>query len=122
MAQQSFSLSHKPTVWQTIPVLEFLQQSGENMAVHLKFSGLENAIYTGLKNLQKWYWKANDTDVYLICLTFDPNWKLTYTEEKWDPEFFQAGHLRLESIFNTYTAQMQVLNWNYHITDCGFII
>ncbi len=57
-----------PTVWQTIPVLEFLQQSWERMADAPKFRELEDAIYGGLANVRKWYNKTDDTDVYFICL------------------------------------------------------
>jgi hypothetical protein len=57
-----------PTVWQAIPVLEFLQQSWENMAAHEKFSSITHALEAGLKNLKKWSQKTDDTDVYFICL------------------------------------------------------
>jgi hypothetical protein len=67
-AKQSFSSAHEPTVWRTIPVLEFLLQSWENMADHPKFSEVEHAICKGLKNIDKWYCKVNDTDAYFICL------------------------------------------------------
>lgn len=67
-AQQTFSSSRNPTVWRTIPVLEFLQQSWENMANLPKFSQMKGAIANGLSNLQKWYRKADDTDAYFICL------------------------------------------------------
>jgi hypothetical protein len=67
-AQQSFSRSHEPAVWRTIPVLEFLQQSWENMAGTAKFSELQDAIEAGLENLRKWYRRTDDTDVYFICL------------------------------------------------------
>jgi hypothetical protein len=67
-AQQSFSKSQEPTVWRTIPILEFLQQSWENMANSSKFVDVRDAIRTGLENLAKWYYKTDDTDVYFICL------------------------------------------------------
>src|SRR4051794_9322814 len=67
-AQQSFSLSQEPTVWWTIPVLEFLQQSWENMAAVPRFGELAGAIHNGLENLEKWYRKTDDTNVYFICL------------------------------------------------------
>ena len=63
-----FSALRYPTVWQAIPVLEFLQESWTNMAVHPKFSELSGAIEAGLQNLNKWYRKTDDTDVYFICL------------------------------------------------------
>lgn len=67
-AKQTFSSAHDPTVWRTIPVLEFLLQSWENMANLPKFSEIEPAIRKGLENINKWYRKVNDTDAYFICL------------------------------------------------------
>ena len=38
------------------------------MAELPKFSEVEYAIRKGLKNIDKWYRKVNDTDAYFICL------------------------------------------------------
>ena len=67
-AKQTFSSSREPTVWRTIPVLEFLLQSWENMADLPKFAEVEHAIHKGLENTIKWYRKVDDTDAYFICL------------------------------------------------------
>jgi hypothetical protein len=67
-AQQSFSATREPTVWRTIPVLEYLQETLQNMAGSSKFSSLSTAIEAGIENLRKWYGKTDDTDVYFICL------------------------------------------------------
>ena len=67
-AQQSFSATCEPTVWRTIPVLEYLQETWQNMARSSKFDSLTWAIDAGLDNLCKWYRKVDDTDVYFICL------------------------------------------------------
>ena len=67
-AKQTFSSAREPTVWRTIPVLEFLLQSWENMADLPKFSEVEHAIRKGLENIDKWYRKVNDTDAFFICL------------------------------------------------------
>jgi hypothetical protein len=67
-AQQSFSASKDPTVWHAIPVLEFLQELWENMANHPKFYDIEESIRVGLQNLQKWYRRIDDMNVYFICL------------------------------------------------------
>ena len=68
MAQQSFSNSQDPVAWQTIPVLEFLQQTWVNTASMLKFAELKNTIHSSLDNMNKWYQKTEDTDAYFICL------------------------------------------------------
>lgn len=67
-ATQSFLSSTHPTVWRTIPVLEFLHQSWTNMAANKKFVHIADALDAGLKNLDKWTQKTDDTDVYFICL------------------------------------------------------
>jgi hypothetical protein len=54
-----------------IPILEFLQQSWENMASTSKFVDIKDAIHAGMANLAKWYRKTEDTDVYFICLGKD---------------------------------------------------
>jgi len=38
------------------------------MARSSKFSAMENTILLGLNNVEKWYRKTDDTDVYFICL------------------------------------------------------
>ncbi|KAL0958654.1 hypothetical protein HGRIS_014979 [Hohenbuehelia grisea] len=67
-ATQTFSSARDPTVWRTIPVLEFLQQSWENMSHLPRFRDLASAINAGLNNLRKWYNKVDDSDAYFICL------------------------------------------------------
>lgn len=67
-AQQTFSSSTDPTVFRTIPVLEFMQEAWENMARVPKFQDFKPALEAGLDNLRKWYRKVNETDVYFICL------------------------------------------------------
>ncbi|KAG2063186.1 hypothetical protein BDR04DRAFT_1123431, partial [Suillus decipiens] len=71
-ATQSFSSLKDPTVWQAIPVLEFLQQSWENMAAHKKFS------------------------------TLDPNYKLEYAQSQWKSDAFDEGVGKLKAMFDQY--------------------
>jgi len=101
-AKQTFSSAREPTVWRTIPVLEFLLQSWENMAELPRFSEVEHAIQKGLENINKWYRKVNDTDAYFICLALDPTIKTAYAEEKWQRKFYRAGIQRLEEVFDAY--------------------
>ncbi|KAG1811121.1 uncharacterized protein BJ212DRAFT_1278098, partial [Suillus subaureus] len=67
-ATQTFSSSCNPSVWQMIPVLEFLQKSWENMAKLPQFSKVSDAIQKALENVVKWYHKTKDTNIYFICL------------------------------------------------------
>ncbi|KAG1852964.1 hypothetical protein C8R48DRAFT_676025 [Suillus tomentosus] len=90
-AQQSFSPTHEPTVWRTIPVLEYLQETLQNMADSTKFSHFSTAIEAGVSNLSKWYGKTDDMDMYFICLALDPNYKVAYAKDKWAHCFFETG-------------------------------
>ncbi|KAF5378616.1 hypothetical protein D9615_007187 [Tricholomella constricta] len=101
-AKQTFSSSREPTVFRTIPVLEFLQESWENMADLPRFYEVEDALRKGLANLEKRYRKVSDVDAYFICLVLDPNIKTAYTEDKWKPKFHKAGMKRLGEVFDGY--------------------
>ena len=81
-----------------------------------KFSEVEHTIHKGLGNIDKWYYKVNDTDAYFICLgtlvfssrshlflllplkALDLTIKTAYAEEKWQAEFYEAGLQRLEEV------------------------
>ncbi|OAX30480.1 hypothetical protein K503DRAFT_807226, partial [Rhizopogon vinicolor AM-OR11-026] len=103
-ATQSFSSSKDPTVWRAIPVLEFLQQSWQNMVADEKFSSIAGGLQAGLENLGKWSRKTDETDVYFICLALDPNYKLEYARSQWDPDAFEDGRGKLEAMFDKYHA------------------
>ncbi|KAJ6599600.1 hypothetical protein B0H10DRAFT_720541 [Mycena sp. CBHHK59/15] len=95
--QQSFSSARFPTVWRTLPLLEFLQQSWRNMAATDKFADMRDSINCGLENLEKWYRKTNDSDVYFICLALDPNYKTEYAEHQWAPDAFIDGMTKFKA-------------------------
>jgi hypothetical protein len=112
-------MANVPTLSRTIPVLEFLQQTWENMADEGKFHEVSDAIRAATANLNKWYRKVDDTDAYFIalgsylfiCITLshpalalDPNYKLAYAEAKWDPEFFRQGVERLEQVVRMHAS------------------
>ncbi|KAG1792926.1 ribonuclease H-like domain-containing protein [Suillus plorans] len=103
-ATQSFSSAKNPTVWRAIPVLEFLQQSWQNMADDEKFSSIADALQAGLENLGKWSRKTDETDMYFICLALDPNYKLEYARAQWDADAFDEGKKKLEAAFDYYHA------------------
>ncbi|KAG2341707.1 hypothetical protein BDR05DRAFT_834915, partial [Suillus weaverae] len=83
-AQQSFSATREPTVWHAIPVLEFLQQTWQNMAKSSKFADFSTTIESGIDNLHKWYHKIDETD------------------SKWEPHNFEKGMRRLQIVFDRY--------------------
>jgi len=105
-----------------IPVLEFLQESWQNMAVDKKFSSIAHGLQAGLENLGKWSQKTDETDVYFICLgaspsrflfklicllillvtALNPNYKLEYAHSQWDSEASDNGMRKLEAIVSTH--------------------
>ncbi|KAK6971364.1 ribonuclease H-like domain-containing protein [Favolaschia claudopus] len=100
--QQSFSSARHPTVWRTLPLLEALAETWRNMAATERFADMRDAIYAGLENVEKWYAKTDDTDVYFICLALDPNIKTAYAQDSWNSEAYEEGLTKLESVFDTY--------------------
>jgi hypothetical protein len=67
-AQMSFASEHHPSVSFTIPFLEFLQTRWETLLDDPEFEPVHHGIQAGLENLNKWYRKLDDTDVYFVCL------------------------------------------------------
>ncbi|KAF7363239.1 Dimer-Tnp-hAT domain-containing protein [Mycena venus] len=100
--QQSFSSAKFPTVWRTLPLFEFLQQSWRNMAATAKFADMKDSIDRGLENLEKWYRKTEESDVYFICLALDPNYKTEYAEHQWDSEAFIHAMEKFKAKFDLY--------------------
>jgi hypothetical protein len=100
--------------------MEFLQQMWGTMAKAAKFNELVDVIEAGLENMDKWYRKTKDTNVYFICLgksdhyfdtyifqssftALNPNWKLTYAKEKWNEEAYNVGHEQLIKVVSLLT-------------------
>ncbi|KAJ7022699.1 hypothetical protein C8F04DRAFT_1310168 [Mycena alexandri] len=100
--QQSFSSAKHPTVWRTLPLLEALAETWANMAATEKFAPMRDSINAGLENLEKWYGKTDDTNVYFVCLALDPNFKTAYAEESWNSAAFEEGTTKFESVFDAY--------------------
>ncbi|KAG1804667.1 uncharacterized protein BJ212DRAFT_1241964, partial [Suillus subaureus] len=98
MAQQSFSSAKHLTAWKTIPTLECLTVRWRSMADDLQYLLIADVIEAGLKNVDKYFKKTSQSDVYFICLVLDPNYKLTYVEGWWDFEDVADGRACLEAV------------------------
>ncbi|KAJ7889429.1 hypothetical protein B0H13DRAFT_1888051 [Mycena leptocephala] len=85
--------------WSKIGKMHEVLQSWRNMD---RFSDMKDSVNCGLENLEKWYRKTNDTDVYFICLALDPNYKTEYAEHQWDREPFINGMDKLKAKFDSY--------------------
>ncbi|KAG2755212.1 hypothetical protein P692DRAFT_20717641, partial [Suillus brevipes Sb2] len=75
------------------------QQS--SMALDPQYLPIADAIKAGLKNVDKYFKKTSQSDVYFICLVLDPNYKLAYVEGRWDSEDVAGGRARLEAVVST---------------------
>ncbi|KAK6977807.1 hypothetical protein R3P38DRAFT_2805271 [Favolaschia claudopus] len=81
---------------------EAMAETWRNMAATERFADMRESILAGLDNLEKWYGKTDDTDVYFICLALDPNIKTAYTQESWNSESHEEGLAKLESLYDSY--------------------
>ncbi|KAJ7808949.1 hypothetical protein B0H14DRAFT_2577512 [Mycena olivaceomarginata] len=68
------------------------------MAATKIFRGMKDSINAGLANLEKWYSKTDDTDVYFICLALDPNFKTAYAEASWNSIAYEEGLAEFEMV------------------------
>ncbi|KAG2037026.1 hypothetical protein BDR03DRAFT_1011154 [Suillus americanus] len=72
------------------------------MANDPQYALIADAIKHGLKNVDKYYKKTSDSNVYFICLVLDPNYKLAYVEDRWDTQDIADGRAHLEALFDEY--------------------
>lgn len=67
-ACQSFSFSLRPSLYRTIPILEYVQTQWETMADDERFDSVKEPILKGLDNFNKWYRHTDDSDAYFVTL------------------------------------------------------
>ncbi|KAG2032085.1 hypothetical protein BDR03DRAFT_1015558 [Suillus americanus] len=72
------------------------------MAGNPEYAVIADAIRKGLKNVEKYYQKASDSDIYFICLVLDPNYKLAYVKRRWTGTKVANGSARLQVVFDKY--------------------
>ena len=66
--QQTFSSLQDPTVWFSLPILEYLQEQWTSMESAPKSEDVSSAISMALENVNKWYCEVDESDNYYICL------------------------------------------------------
>ncbi|KAG1819092.1 uncharacterized protein BJ212DRAFT_1235576, partial [Suillus subaureus] len=67
-----------------------------SMADDLQYLPIADAIEARLKNVDKYFKKTSQLNVYFICLVLDPNYKLAYVEGQWDFKDVADGRAHLE--------------------------
>ena len=65
---QSFSTTNRPSLSHSIPVLEFLLQSWEELHDTPEYESLSGHLQAGLDNLGKWYRHTDESDAYFITM------------------------------------------------------
>ena len=68
-AQQTFSHVADPTIYHTLPVLEYLQEQWSSMVNVTRFASIAPTIQAGLDNLNKWYNKTEHTNAHIMYLS-----------------------------------------------------
>jgi hypothetical protein len=58
--------------------MELIQDKWENMLHNFDYENLKGAITAGLENIRKWYWRMDDTNVYIMCMALNPVIKLVF--------------------------------------------
>ena len=108
--------AHKTsTIHMVFPLIEKVQSDWENHCLNPVYAPVKHALEAGLKNMSKWYRKADDTLIYFIShgmytcfwlknmiyvwqLVLDPTRKLSYLDAAWEPEWVEAGKNRMKEI------------------------
>jgi hypothetical protein len=99
------------------PLIEKVQSGWESRVLNPSYAPVKHALEAGLKNMNKWYRKADDTSIYFIShgmfsicflvanyviyvwqLVLDPTRKLTYLDAAWESAWVEAGKKRMKEI------------------------
>ncbi|KAI1795273.1 ribonuclease H-like domain-containing protein, partial [Ganoderma leucocontextum] len=90
---QMFSSDKAPTLHRVIPALEALCTKWEKKLADPKYAVFHPALRAGLKKLNKYYAKLDNSDVYILALLLHPYYKLRYIEKKWGGEAEQQDEI-----------------------------
>lgn len=71
-AHGELSAEKAPTCYKVFPLLEMLQSKWEELLENERYEPVYEALAAGLKNMAKWYRKADDTSIYFISHGEDP--------------------------------------------------
>ncbi|KAF8622966.1 hypothetical protein AX15_006605, partial [Amanita polypyramis BW_CC] len=83
--------STMPTCFKVFLLLEMLQSQWEDFLQDEAYEPVHPALEAGLKNMQKWYCKTDDTSIYFISHMLDPTCKLTYINIAWDDNYIEMN-------------------------------
>ena len=93
-----------------------LQSKWEALCDDDEYAPIKHAIEAGLKNMKKWYQKADETSIYFVShgmyiishvlalltnalrLVLDPRYKLSYLNKAWGSELVEKGMATMRKI------------------------
>ena len=96
-------------------MLELLMSEWEDLLDDVEYEPVHDALKAGISLLEKYYRRADDTDVYFIAhgkflslrsdyrlnlLVLDPVLKLEYLNATWDQEYLDKGMEQLKAQVN----------------------
>ena len=65
-AHGKLSAEKAPTCYKVFPLVEMLQSKWDDLSESEWYEPVYEALAAGLKNMAKWYCKADDTSIYFI--------------------------------------------------------
>ncbi|KAM6498413.1 Ribonuclease H-like domain containing protein [Amanita muscaria] len=103
------SANKTATCHKVFPLLEILQSRWETLCKDDAYAPVKHALEAGLKNMQKWYRKTDDTSIYFISHVLDPTRKLRYIEAAWEEEWVTHSRERMREIYLKYRTTYNTL-------------
>ncbi|KAJ3503385.1 hypothetical protein NMY22_g18264 [Coprinellus aureogranulatus] len=98
------SIEDAPTCTWVYPLLEMLLSDWEALLKDDEFEPVHDALRAGIKNLEKYYRLADETDAYFISHVLDPTFKLEYLTHAWDSSYSEGAKTKMEKQFLEYKA------------------
>ncbi|RDB15635.1 hypothetical protein Hypma_004007 [Hypsizygus marmoreus] len=103
-AQEQFLSEIDPSVWQILPTYEYFMSQWCNLTNQSDMKPIQHAILLGVKNLEKYYNKSDNSSANILSIYLNSCIKDAYFANRWNFSGQKHAHIVIECIFDKYSA------------------
>ncbi|RDB25436.1 hypothetical protein Hypma_008116 [Hypsizygus marmoreus] len=103
-AQEQFSSEIDPSVWWILPTYEYFMSQWHNLADRPDIKPIRHAILLGVKYLEKYYNKSDNSSANILSIYLNPCTKDAYFANHWNFSGQEHACIVMEHTFDKYSA------------------
>ncbi|RDB20358.1 hypothetical protein Hypma_012704 [Hypsizygus marmoreus] len=103
-AQEQFSSEIDPSVWRILPTYEYFMSQWRNLADRPDMKPIRHAILLGVKHLEKYYNKSDNSSANILSIYLNPCTKDAYFANRWNFSGQEHARTVMERTFDKYSA------------------